>query len=67
MDDIYVCLLKHKHTHIRGLHGPDISVRARPDLHGYNLGPAQSKEENFNPGPARPIVFQILSQKAWFK
>ena len=38
----------------RGLHGPDFSVRARPGPHGYNLGPARSKEKNFCPGPARP-------------
>ena len=40
-------------THGRGLHGPDFFVQARPGSHGYNLGPARSKEKNFDPGLGR--------------
>ena len=46
--------------HCRGLHGPDFSISPRFGPHGYNLGPARSKEkisaraQNLGSIPARP-------------
>ena len=39
---------------IRGLHGPDFSVQARPGPHGYNLGPARPEAKKKVSARARP-------------
>ena len=39
---------------VRGLHGPDFSVQARPGPHGYNLGPARPEVKKKISARARP-------------
>ena len=55
---------------VRGLHGPDFSVQARPGPHGYNLGPMIEEKKNEDdeikkkisararPGPREKLKFR---------
>ena len=36
-------VISNERADARGLHGPEVSVRARPGAHGCNLGPARKK------------------------
>ena len=39
---------------VRGLHGPDFSVQARPGPHSYDLGPARPEAKKKVSARARP-------------
>ena len=42
------------YAYVRGLHGPNFSVQARPGSHGYDLGPARPEAKKKVSALARP-------------